>query len=158
MSPVASPERWPVTSLKGVGDSLADKLAKLGVFTVQDLLFLLPLRYEDRTRVVPIGSLRPGDRAVVEGEVELTEVVFRGKRQLLTRLSDGSGFLTLRFFHFTASQQAALTRGVRVRCFGDVRRGPLGLEIVHPEYRIVVGDGQELSESLTPVYPATEGV
>ncbi len=158
VSQTATPERRPVTTLKGVGDALADKLARLGVFTVQDLLFLLPLRYEDRTRVVPIGSLRPGDRAVVEGEVELTEVVFRGKRQLLSRLSDGSGFLTLRFFHFTASQQAALTRGVRVRCFGDVRRGPLGLEIVHPEYRIVVGDAQELSESLTPVYPATEGV
>jgi len=153
-----SPERRPVTALKGVGDALADRLARLGVFTVQDLLFLLPLRYEDRTRVVPIGSLRPGDRAVVEAEVELTEVVFRGKRQLLSRLSDGSGFLTLRFFHFTASQQAALTRGVRLRCFGDVRRGTLGLEIVHPEYRIVVGDGQELAESLTPVYPATEGV
>jgi ATP-dependent DNA helicase RecG len=159
VSQTAIPERRPVTTLKGVGEALADRLARLGVFTIQDLLFLLPLRYEDRTRVVPIGSLRPGDRAVVEGEVELTEVVFRGKRQLLSRLSDGSGFLTLRFFHFTASQQAALTRGVRVRCFGDVRRGPLGLEIVHPEYRIVVGDAaQELSESLTPVYPATEGV
>jgi len=158
VSQTATPERRPVTTLRGVGDALADKLARLGVFTVQDLLFLLPLRYEDRTRVVPIGSLRPGDRAVVEAEVELTEVVFRGKRQLLSRLSDGSGFLTLRFFHFTASQQAALTRGVRVRCFGDVRRGPLGLEIVHPEYRIVVGDAQELAESLTPVYPATEGV
>ena len=158
MNQAVSPERRPVTALKGVGDALADRLARLGVFTVQDLLFLLPLRYEDRTRVVPIGSLRPGDRAVVEAEVELTEVVFRGKRQLLSRLSDGSGFLTLRFFHFTASQQAALTRGVRLRCFGDVRRGTLGLEIVHPEYRIVVGDGQELAESLTPVYPATEGV
>lgn len=158
MSETTVPERRPITTLKGVGDALADKLARLGVFTVQDLLFLLPLRYEDRTRVVPIGSLRPGDRAVVEAEVELTEIVFRGKRQLLSRLSDGSGFLTLRFFHFTASQQAALTRGARVRCFGDVRRGSLGLEIVHPEYRIVVADAQELCESLTPVYPATEGV
>ena len=158
MNPVQSPERLPVTALKGVGDSLAEKLAKLGVFTVQDLLFLLPLRYEDRTRVVQIGSLRPGERAVVEGEVELTEVAFRGKRQLLSRISDGSGFMTLRFFHFTAAQQAALARGVRVRCFGDVRRGSLGLEIVHPEYRIVIGDGQELSESLTPIYPATDGV
>jgi len=158
VNPVQSPERLPVTALKGVGDSLAEKLAKLGVFTVQDLLFLLPLRYEDRTRVVQIGSLRPGERAVVEGEVELTEVAFRGKRQLLSRISDGSGFMTLRFFHFTAAQQAALARGVRVRCFGDVRRGSLGLEIVHPEYRIVIGDGQELSESLTPIYPATDGV
>lgn len=158
MSEAAAPERRPITTLKGVGDALADRLARLGVFTVQDLLFLLPLRYEDRTRVVPIGSLRPGERAVVEAEVELTEVVFRGRRQLLSRLSDGSGFLTLRFFHFTASQQAALARGTRVRCFGDVRRGTLGLEIVHPEYRIVAGDGQELAESLTPIYPGTEGV
>lgn len=158
MSALAAPERRPVTTLKGVGDALADRLARLGVFTVQDLLFLLPLRYEDRTRVVPIGSLRPGDRAVVEAEVELTEVAFRGRRQLLSRLSDGSGFLTLRFFHFSANQQAALVRGTRVRCFGDVRRGTLGLEIVHPEYRIVTGDAQELAESLTPIYPATEGI
>jgi ATP-dependent DNA helicase RecG len=141
-----------------VGQSLADKLARLGVFTVQDLLFLLPLRYEDRTRIVPVGSLRAGDRAVVEVEVELTEVVYRGKRQLLSRVSDRSGFLTLRFFHFTASQAAALARGVRLRCFGEVRRGNLGLEIVHPEYRFVDDSAGAPPETLTPVYPATEGV
>jgi ATP-dependent DNA helicase RecG len=129
------------------------------VFTVQDVLFLLPLRYEDRTRVVPIGSLQAGDRAVVEGDVQLAEVVFRGRRQLLCRIADGSGFLTLRFFHFSGSQQAALARGVRIRCFGEARRGPLGLEIVHPEYRRVeLADAGEGEESLTPVYPATEGI
>jgi len=148
----------PVTSLKGVGQALADKLARLGVFTVQDLLFLLPLRYEDRTRIVPIGSLRAGDRAVVEVEVELTEVVYRGKRQLLSRVSDRSGFLTLRFFHFTSNQAAGLARGVRLRCFGEVRRGNIGLEIVHPEYRFVDEAADAPPETLTPVYPATEGV
>ncbi len=157
--PMALPELRPVTALSGVGPALAEKLAKLGVFTVQDVLFLLPLRYEDRTRIVPMGSLQAGDRAVVEGEVQLAEVVFRGRRQLICRIADGSGFLTLRFFHFSGAQQAALARGVRIRCFGEARRGPLGLEIVHPEYRRVDTDTNgETEDALTPVYPATEGV
>ena len=152
-------ESRPVTELKGVGHSLAQRLARLGVQSVQDLLFLLPLRYEDRTRVVPIGSLKPGDRAVVEGEVQLAEVVFRRKRVLLVRLADGTGFLTLRFFHFSGTQQEQLQRGVALRCFGEVRRGPMGLEIVHPEYRrLDRGDAQAVEDVLTPVYPATEGV
>lgn len=149
----------PVTALKGVGSALAARLGKLGIETVQDLLFLLPLRYEDRTRIVPIGSLRPGDRAVVEGEVELAEVVFRKRRTLLARLADGTGFLTLRFFYFSGAQQEQLARGARLRCFGEVRRGPVGLEIVHPEYRRADAyDAQGVEDVLTPVYPATEGV
>ena len=147
-----------MTTLKGVGEALAARLAKLGITTVQDLLFLLPLRYEDRTRVVPIGSLQPGDRAVIEGEVQLAEVAYRGRRQLLVRLSDGSGSLTLRFFHFSTSQQQALVRGVRLRCFGEIRRGPAGLEIVHPEYRRVLAGAPSVENSLTPIYPLTEGV
>ena len=95
-------EERPVTSLRGVGAALAETLERLGLRTVQDVLFHLPLRYEDRTRVVPIGTLRAGDRAVVEGEVQLAEVVFRRRRALLCRIADGSGFLTLRFFHFSA--------------------------------------------------------
>lgn len=155
----ALPELRPVTTLKGVGDSLAERLAKLGVETVQDLLFLLPLRYEDRTRVLPIGALRSGDRAVVEGEVQLAEVVIRRRRQMLVRIADGSGFLTLRFFYFTAQQQAQLQRGVRLRCYGEARRGTLGLEIVHPEYRRAESaDTQRVEDSLTPVYPMTEGI
>jgi ATP-dependent DNA helicase RecG len=163
MSPTAPPplplDERRVTSLRGVGPALAETLARLGLRTVQDLLFHLPLRYEDRTRVVPIGSLRPGDRAVIEGEVQLAEVVFRRRRALLCRLADGSGFLTLRFFHFSAAQQEALTRGTRLRCFGEVRMGPGGPEIVHPEYRtIIAGSTPPADESLTPVYPTTEGV
>jgi ATP-dependent DNA helicase RecG len=149
----------PVTVLRGVGDSLAERLRALGVETTQDLLFLLPLRYEDRTRVVPLGELRPGQRAAVEGEVLLTEVAFRGRRQMLCRIGDGSGFLTLRFFYFTAQQQNGLARGARIRCFGEVRRGPKGLEIVHPEYRRVDRDaGKAVEEHLTPIYPGTEGI
>jgi ATP-dependent DNA helicase RecG len=148
----------PVTSLRGVGAALGERLARLGVTRVADLLFLLPLRYEDRTRVEPIGSLAPGMRVAVEGEIQLTEVAYRRRRQLLTRLSDGSGFLTLRFFYFSASQSQGLARGTRVRCFGEVRRGPLGLEMVHPEYRRLTEGPVPLEETLTPIYPLTEGV
>jgi ATP-dependent DNA helicase RecG len=159
LPPAPAPELRPVTALRGVGEALAAKLAKLGIETVQDLLFLLPHRYEDRTHVVPIGSLRAGDRAVVEGEIQLSEIVFRKRRQLLVRIADGSGFLTLRFFYFTAAQQAQLQRGVQLRCYGEARRGTIGLEIVHPEYRRAdVDDAQRTEGSLTPVYPATEGV
>ncbi len=144
--------------MRGVGSALAEKLLRLGVTQVQDLLFVLPLRYEDRTQVRQIGSLLPGTRSVVEGEIQLTEVTYRRRRQLLCRISDGSGFLTLRFFYFSAAQQNGLARGARIRCFGEVRRGPLGLEIVHPEYRRVLEEQAPLEETLTPIYPLTEGV
>jgi ATP-dependent DNA helicase RecG len=148
----------PVTALRGVGAALAERLGKLGVTRVADLLFVLPLRYEDRTQVSPIGQLNTGQRAAVEGEVLLTEVAYRGRRQLLCRISDGSGMLTLRFFYFSGAQQANLARGTRLRVFGEVRRGPAGLEMVHPEYRRLAHDPGPLEENLTPIYPLTEGV
>jgi ATP-dependent DNA helicase RecG len=149
----------PVTSLRGVGAALAARLERLGVRRVADLLFLLPLRYEDRTRITAIGALEAGTRAAVQGEVQLSEVAYRRRRQLLTRIADGSGWLTLRFFHFSASQQQGLARGTRLRCFGEVRRGPLGLEMVHPEYRrLGEEEAAPLEETLTPIYPLTEGV
>jgi ATP-dependent DNA helicase RecG len=138
--------------------AIAEKLARLGVHGGTDLLFLLPLRYEDRTRLVPIGALLPGMHAVFEGEVLLAEIVFRRRRQLLVRLGDGSGSVTLRFFHFSGAQREALPRGARIRCHGEVRRGPMGLEIVHPEYRHLGEAAEPLSQTLTPVYPATEGL
>jgi len=106
-----------------------------------------------------LGELRPGQRASVQGEVLLTEIAFRGRRQMLCKIADGSGFLTLRFFYFTAQQQQGLARGAHVRCFGEARRGPQGLEFVHPEYRRVDPNAaQAPEEHLTPIYPATEGV
>ena len=155
---VSRTEQRPVTALRGVGAALAERLARLNVTRVADLLFVLPLRYEDRTRVSMIGSLVAGSRAAVEGEIQLTEVAYRGRRQLLCRISDGSGMLTLRFFYFSSSQQHNLARGTRLRCFGEVRRGPLGLEIVHPEYRRLTQEAAPLEETLTPIYPLTEGV
>ena len=149
----------PLTSLKGVGPALAKKLEKLGLSCVEDLLFLLPLRYEDRTQLVRIGSLVAGARTLVSGEVLLSEVAFRGRRNLLVRISDGSGQLTLRFFHFSRQQQAQFQPGVHVSCFGEVRRGSSGFEMIHPEYRLLrEGQGAVMNDSLTPIYPATEGV
>jgi ATP-dependent DNA helicase RecG len=157
-APPLSNEQRPVATLRGVGPALAEKLAKLGVSQVQDLLFVLPSRYEDRTQISEIGALRAGSRSVVEGEIQLAEVAYRRRRQLLCRITDGTGSLTLRFFYFSAAQQANLTRGTRIRCFGEIRRGPLGLEIVHPEYRRVSQELSPLEEVLTPIYPTTEGV
>jgi len=152
-------ESRPVTALKGVGSRLAERLARLDIHSVADVLFHLPLRYQDRTRVVPIGSLRAGMEAVVQGRIELTEVKFGKRRMLLSRLSDGTGSLTLRFFHFSAAQQAGLARGVSLRCYGEVRRGASTLEMIHPEYRAVDAEAVgAVEEHLTPVYPVTEGV
>jgi ATP-dependent DNA helicase RecG len=123
-----------------------------------DPLFLLPVRYEDRTRISPLGALLPGARAVVEGEVQLADVVFRRRRTLLVRISDGSGFLNLRFFYFSRAQMDNLARGTRLRCAGEVRRGPQGLEMVHPEYRRMGTAPEPLEDRLTPIYPLTEGV
>ena len=148
----------PVATLAGVGPSLATRLARLGVDTLGDVLCLLPQRYEDRTQVVPLGALSPGGKALVEGEIALAEVAFRRRRSLLCRLADRTGSITLRFFHFNAAQERALARGARLRCFGEVRAGPTGLEMVHPEYRVIGSAEAPPGTTLTPVYPATEGL
>jgi len=148
-----------VTQLKGVGSALAEKLAKLGIHSIQDLLFHLPYRYEDRTRVVPMGSLRIGDIAVVEGEVMKADLVMGRRRSLQVTLRDDSGFLVMRFFHFNAAQKNQLTEGARVRCFGEVRPGRAGYEFYHPEYQVSPPPMAAAGEAtLTPVYPLTEGI
>nr|WP_218625536.1 ATP-dependent DNA helicase RecG [Luteibacter sp. dw_328] len=149
-----------MTTLGGVGPALAETLGKLGLREVQDLWFHLPLRYEDRTTVVPIADLRPGDRAQVEGIVEHVERGFRFRPQLKLIIGDDSGRpLLLRFFHFRKSQVDLLAKGTRLLCFGEVRQGPQGLEIVHPQYQRIEADEQVLvDERLTPVYPTTEGL
>lgn len=149
----------PVTELKGVGAALEQKLHNLGIHNLQDLLFHLPLRYQDRTRIVPMGALRPGDECVVEGEVKLADISKGRRRSLLCRIQDGTGSLTLRFFHFTAAQKNNLKPGTRIRCFGEARTGANGLEIVHPEYKRVDNDDLvPVEENLTPIYPTTEGL
>ena len=148
-----------MSALRGVGPKSVPKLAAFGIETVQDVLFHLPRRYEDRTRVVPVGSLRPGDRAVIEVTVDLAEIKFGRRRSLLVRVSDGSGSLLLRFFYFNKMQQQGFERGARLRVYGEVRRGPAMLEMVHPEYqRLVEGETLPVDDRLTAIYPTTEGI
>jgi ATP-dependent DNA helicase RecG len=148
-----------VSELKGVGSKVAEKLTKLGLVTVQDLLFHLPHRYEDRTRVYLISELLPHLHTSIEGEVMSCDVQFGRKRMLVARISDGTGTVTLRFFHFSAAQKNSLEVGAHIRCFGEIRTGKYGFEIMHPEYKIIKPEQvSQMAESLTPVYPATEGV
>ncbi len=149
----------PVTKLTGVGPQLANKLEKLHVRSVQDVLFHLPHRYEDKTTVTPIGALLPEMSSVVIGQVELAQVVFGRRRSLLVKISDGTGSLTIRMFHFNRSQEKSFQRGLWVRAFGELRRGAKGLELIHPEYRISADKPEGgMDTTLTPVYPTTDGV
>jgi ATP-dependent DNA helicase RecG len=153
-------EYQSVQVLKGVGQAVAEKLERLEIYNIQDVLFHLPMRYEDRTKITPLGSLQPGQQVLVEGVIEHSEVKFmgRGRRSLLCYLSDNTGGIVLRFFHFSKAQQANLGNGTRLRCFGEARRGATRLEIIHPEYQVVREAGDDIEQSLTPVYPKTEGV
>ncbi len=145
------------------GRGLADQLAKLGIARDQDLVLHMPLRYEDRTRVVAIADLVAGTTAQVEGNVVDADVQYRPRRQLVCRVEDdsrdagGRAVVVLRFFHFYPNQQKALAPGARVRAFGEVRDGFLGREIVHPQFTIVP-PGAPLPDALTPVYPTTAGL
>ena len=148
----------PVASLPGVGLALAETLRKLGIERLQDLWFHLPLRYEDRTRITPIRALVAGESAQVEGVVEAVETGFRYRPQLRVAITDDSHeTLVLRFFHFRRQQAQQFAPGLRLRCFGAIRHGQHGLEMVHPQYRVLHGD-TAVEETLTPVYPVTEGL
>lgn len=150
-----------VRELRGVGPKLAEKLADYGVTRLEDLLFHLPLRYQDRTRITPIGAALEGSDVVIEGEIRAADVVFGRRRSLVARIADGSGLLTLRFFHFSAAQKNQLQAGLRMRCFGQVRRGSSGLEMFHPEYTLLSARSEqhpEVEQSLTPIYPTTAGI
>lgn len=149
----------PVTALKGVGGKVAERLTKIGVQQVQDLLFHLPLRYQDRTRLMPLGALRPQQEVLIEGTIQLSQVKFGRRRSLLCHVSDGTGAIILRLFHFSKAQQQQLAKGRRIRCFGEVRNGPASLEMVHPEYQLLADEGVvPVDNELTPIYPTTEGL
>lgn len=148
----------PVTALKGVGAALAQTLLKLDIRSVQDLVFHLPRQYEDRSRITPIGALRPGLSAQVEAEVQLADIVIGRRRSLVVRVQDGSGQLTLRFYHFNNAQKEKFQRGMRLRIFGEARVGAAGIEMYHPEYSAVTADMPPPADTLTPIYPVTEGL
>ncbi|WP_425474530.1 ATP-dependent DNA helicase RecG [Shewanella frigidimarina] len=149
----------PITDLKGVAKKVAEKLAKLGIKTVQDVLFHLPLRYEDRTQIHPIAALPPGSYGTIEAEIQSTQIMQGRRRMLVCNVHDHSGMMSLRFFNFSMAQRNAMENGASIRAYGEIRRGNHHKEIVHPEYQIIhPGESVTLSDTLTPIYPTTEGV
>jgi ATP-dependent DNA helicase RecG len=138
-------------------DALRKNLGKLGLHREADLLVHLPLRYEDETRITPLMRAFAGEPVQIEVVVQASEVQFRPRRQLIVRAGDDTGEITLRFFSFYPSQQAALADGARIRAFGEVRGGFFGLEMVHPRFH-KIEDGAPLPEELTPIYPSTAGI
>ncbi len=161
-----------ISSLKGVGPSMTSKLEKVGLYSVQDLLFHLPLRYEDRTRVTTIRDLLPGTHTNIIGKITSNQITHGKRRMLVINLNDGTGNIQLCFFSFSASQKNSLNVGSHIRCYGEIKRGPRGFQIVHPEYKTLsVDQNNDLShiqdnnqivtivdETLTPVYPTTDGL
>ena len=121
----------------------------IGINKIQDLLFHLPYRYIDRTRLIALGELKIGEDAYVQGKIELTQIGYGRRRSLLCRISDGTGAIILRFFYFSKSQQNNLKRGETIRCYGKVRKGKSTLEIIHPEYRLLDSDSETETVSYT---------
>ncbi|MCL1078818.1 ATP-dependent DNA helicase RecG [Parashewanella spongiae] len=149
----------PITELKGVAKKVAEKLEKLSIRTVQDLLFHLPMRYEDRTQIFPIDSISAGEHCTIVGEITSSQILHGRKRMLTCNVRDDSGSITLRFFNFSAAQHNSMQTGKRIRAFGEIRLGKYQAEIVHPDYKIL-DDEQTvvLENTLTPIYPSTEGL
>ncbi|MDD2658418.1 MAG: ATP-dependent DNA helicase RecG [Methylococcales bacterium] len=149
----------PVSKLTGIGAQTVKRLEKLGIRVIQDLVFHLPLRYEDRTRIYPIVSLQAGMTALICGRVEFIDILPRGRKSLICRISDDTGYISLKFFHFSANQHNSLKPGTLISCFAEVRHGFAGLEMVHPDYQVISNPEATLTETrLTPVYPLTEGL
>lgn len=150
----------PCSILKGVGSKVSDKLKLLGINTIQDILFHLPSRYEDRTSVKKIGSLKPDDSALVEGVVTEGKIQYGGRRSFVFTIEDDTGVLKLRLFYFSQSQAQQLSKkGLKIRCFGSVKMIGRSLEIVHPEYKIISEDDVEpVEKTLTPVYSTVNGL
>lgn len=149
-----------LATLKGVGPSMAEKLAKISLVSVQDLLFHLPLRYEDRTRITSIRDCQAGMYTNIIGEITNNQIVQGRRRMMLVTVNDGTGTVNLRFFHFSAAQKNNLNIGLNIRCYGEINRGARSFEIVHPEYKPLDQDQAltPVEETLTPVYPTTDGL
>ena len=145
--------------LKGIGEKGLIKLNKIGIRSIEDLLFHLPIRYQDKTKLTKISDLEPGKKYFIEGKVEKSNIIFFKKRMFLVRLSDSSGFIQLRFFYFNKSQMKNFSEGKTVRCYGELRLANKVKEMIHPECEFIDQNNiKKLEENLTPVYPITEGL
>ena len=159
MSTVFSLLNTPCHTLLSMNTALVNRLKKINVLTLQDVLFHLPLRYQDRTCIVPIGALCEGTEVLLQGVIIGVQERYRPRRQLTLQLSDGTGHVYIRLFYYNSNQQKQLRKGQKISCFGEVRHGYSGLELVHPEYRLLeTNTPAQTEQSFTAVYPTTEGV
>ena len=142
---------------KAAPDTVASKLAKLGLKVDWDFALHLPIRYEDETRITPLRDALPGVPCQMEAEIVHNEITYRPRRQLVVQAKDGEELIHLRFLNFYGSQIKQLAVGKRLRLFGEVRPGFFGAEMVHPRYHIV-NAGDPVPEVLTPVYSTTAGL
>ena len=157
--PEGKEKNHPIQNIRGVGPKIADTLSNLGIYRVEDAVFHLPYKYEDRTNLTPIGDAPYETPLLIEGEIVKSTVVFRGRRMLITEIFDGTGRLTMRMFHFAFAQHKNLKEGHRIRCFGTIRHGPKGKEMIHPQYQVFSKDEEvEIEDHLTPIYPSTSNL
>ena len=157
--PEGKEKNHPIQNIRGVGPKIADTLSNLGIYQVEDAVFHLPYKYEDRTKLTSIGDAPYETPLLVEGEIVKSTVVFRGRRMLITEIFDGTGRLTMRMFHFAFAQHKNLKEGHRIRCFGTIRHGPKGKEMIHPQYQVFSKDEEvEIEDHLTPIYPSTSNL
>lgn len=148
-----------VVSLSGVGAQTASRLEKMDIRCIRDLIFHLPIRYEDRTQIQLINRLSVGSIALVCVRVVSSEISHRGRRTLVCQVSDETAYLNLRFFHFSASQHNHLTSGTLLSCFGEIKEGYLGYEMIHPDYKVIQNSADCITtDTLTAVYPLTDGL
>ena len=149
----------PLAKLSGISSELAEKLRKQNLFSCIDLLFLLPIHYQDRSHISPIADLRYGKKAQIQGRIQSASTSFGRRPSLSCILSDNTGSIVLRFYYFNRQQKASLTHGKTLRCYGEVRAGKNGLEIYHPKYTIIdAGKHYPLPEKLQSNYPKIEGL
>ena len=150
----------PIISIKGLGKKTSDRLNQLGIHTLEHLVFHLPTRYQDKTSITPLSDAGTHDEILIEATIDRIEVIPSRQRQLLCYLSDNQNHrILLRFFHFNQYQKQALIRGETMQCFGEIKIGRKGLEMHHPEYRIITQNQSPLLEpTLTPIYPLCSGI
>ena len=150
----------PIISLNGLGPKTADKLNSIGVYRLEHLLFHLPYRYQNKIKFTPLNNAVVGEEALVELVIDRIESIPSKQRQVLCYLSDDENrSLLVRFFHFSQYQQIALKRGELIQCFGEIKIGRQGLEMYHPEYRLISkGQSTLIEKTLSPIYPLTSGV
>jgi ATP-dependent DNA helicase RecG len=145
-----------VSTIKGVGEKLSSTLSKLGIKTIEDLLFHFPIGYQDRTTLRKIAELEPNKDFVVQGVIEKVSQTFIPRKMLLVKIKDNTGHLYLRFFYYFPGLRKVFKEGTLIQVSGSSRLGRFGLETIHPEYEIVKGN--EFKPQILAKYPLTKGV